>query len=66
MEPEPETDTEKVSAPSTNELDLLPSVVAESYVVKMALFSVILALVAWYIRRRRSGSSAFESEKGIA
>jgi len=62
-EPEPETDTEKVSAPSTNEVDLLPNVVAESYVMKMVLFSVILALVAWYIRRRRSSSKAFESEK---
>jgi hypothetical protein len=65
-EPEPETDTEKVSAPSTNGVDLLPSVVAESYVLKMVLFSVILASVAWYIRRRRSGSTVCESEKNTA
>jgi hypothetical protein len=42
---------------------LIPSVVAESYITKMVLFVVILALIAWYIRRRRAGNKAFETEK---
>ena len=44
----------------------ISSAVAESYGIKVVLFAVILALVAWYIRRRRSSNKAFETEKGIA
>lgn len=66
-ENEPETETETVTAPATNEVDFhITSVVAESYLTKMVLFAVILALFAWYIRRRRSDNNAFETEKSVA
>ena len=66
-EPEKETETETVTAPSTDEVDVgIHSVIAQSYGIKVVLFAVILALVAWYVRRRRAGNRTFEAEKGIA
>jgi len=65
-ESEPTPETETVTEPPVDEIDVATStVIAQSYGVKVFLFAIILALVAWYIRRRRSGYRAIEAEKGI-
>jgi len=64
--PDKELETEETAtAPSTDIVKPIPSTVAESYVMKIVLFAVVLALVAWYISRRRSGYKALETEKSI-
>ena len=51
---EPDKGTETLTTPSINEANVaVLSVLAQSYGIKLVLFAVILALVAWYIRRRR-------------
>lgn len=58
--------TETVTAPTTNEVNVIvPSVIAQSYLMKMILFAVMIGVIAWYIRRRRSSTELVETEKSI-
>ena len=41
------------------------SIFAESYIQKVVLFAIILAVVAWFLRRRRSNSDRLD-EKVLA
>lgn len=52
-------------APADESLtDAASGLVAQSYFQKLVLFAIILALVAWFIRRRRSGNKI--DEKSLA
>lgn len=63
MKTEPqETVPETVTTPSTNEVAVIAlSVITEPYIMKIFLFGVILALVAWYISRCRPDTEVLET-----
>jgi Na+/H+-dicarboxylate symporter len=66
VENEQEKETQTVTAPSTNVVDVIVhSMIAEPYIMKVILFAVVLGLIAWYIRRRSSDNTAFETEKSV-
>jgi len=49
------------SVPSTDKYESVANVVAQSYVFKGVMFAFIMAMVAWYIKRSRSGYSSLKS-----